>query len=537
MLELPDNIRRSIQEAPFARVPDLWRHIEEEFGDDGQRWLGLNDRFYLLVRILKRLDVVHPWLYARCREVENDTDGYLDLWAREHYKSTIITYAGVIQEILRDPDITVGIFSHTKPISKAFLKQIKTEFETNEFLKTLYPDILYANPEKDSPGWSIDSGIIVKRKSNPKECTIEAHGLTDGMPTSRHFKLLVYDDVVTDSSVNTPEQIQKTTTAWELSDNLGASNAGIVRKWHIGTRYSYADTYQEMMNRGSVVPRLYPATDNGQIDGEPVFLKKEVWLQKVRDQGDETISCQMLQNPLAGKQRMFNVDDLQEYELRPETMNVYILVDPARSKKRDSAKTAVVVLGLDYAMNKYLLDGFNHRMDLRERWERTAQMYHKWKRAPGVQNTYVGYESFGAQADMDYFEEQMKRPDQGGRFPILELQWPREGEGSKVDRVQRIGPDLRGHRIYMPYPTNPDRLTTNQRKFMNTGQGYRVSQIIKRKDENDAIYDLSAQFKLQIHFFPFGSFKDLADAFSRLYDMEPKPPRLNEATYYEPEFT
>ena len=38
----------------------------------------------------------------------------------------------------------------------------------------------------------------------------------DGMPTGRHFRLRVCDDVVTEKSVTTPEMIKKTTTAWEL---------------------------------------------------------------------------------------------------------------------------------------------------------------------------------------------------------------------------------------------------------------------------------------------------------------------------------
>ena len=37
----------------------------------------------------------------------------------------------------------------------------------------------------------------------------EAHGLVDGQPTSRHFRLRVYNDVVVPESVYTPEQIQK----------------------------------------------------------------------------------------------------------------------------------------------------------------------------------------------------------------------------------------------------------------------------------------------------------------------------------------
>lgn len=518
-------------DVPFQNILQYWDQIDRNGTYlPGIRALSLCDRFYLLVKVLKRHDLLHPWQYERCREVERAPDGYLDLWAREHGKSSIITIAGSIQEILKDPNLTVGIFSHTRPGAKKFMRAIKEAFEYNDVLRKAFPDVLWDKPQSEAPRWS-EEGIVVKRTVNSKEATVEAWGLVDGQPTGSHFRLMVYDDVVTKESVSTPEQIIKTTEAWSLSDNLGSVGG---RKWYIGTRYNFADTYDTILKRGAAIPRIYPATHDGTLAGKPVLFPQDEWDRRLRDQLESDLACQMMQNPLSGKQRMFNVSDLGIYECRPENLNVYILIDPARSKKKDSANTAMCVIGVDYAMNKYLLDGYNHKMDLQERWQGMRNLYVKWMQEPGVTGVHVGYEKFGAQSDLDYFKERMSSE----RLPmnIQELAWPSDGDGSKVDRVQRLVPDIKNHRFYLPYETNKDRLTAMQSKMLEQGYGYRIAQQIKRKDENGNLYDMSEQFKAQLGFFPFGGLKDLVDAASRIYDCDVSGPRQREYEALEPEF-
>lgn len=765
--------------------------------------LGCNDRFFLLTALFSRRDAIHPWLFDRCREVEAEPDGYLDLWAREHYKSTVITFAGVIQEVLCNPEITVGIFSHTRDIAEKFLDQIKRELETNEGLKTLYSDVLYANPGKEASRWSVDGGLIVKRGTNPKEATVEAWGLVDGQPTSKHFALLVYDDVVTLKSVTNPVQVKKTTEAWELSDNLGS---GHVRKWHIGTRYctpagtlitmadfsqkpiqniepgemvlgwelrdgkrwlrparvkeagghpmqpvnrywlsdgfsvtctpdhkwwrgphgsgdeykaigtgyhqmkavrrllypmrpiesrdaawlagffdgegtikkntnhpsgsvvltqstahpelieklrfvlrrlgfewsehwhkpsktpgqeswsdranfvinggwreryrflaqvgptrrdalvasllsqlqtehvaverveelaprdvfwletetgnyvadgvcssnSFADTYGVILERKVLKPRIYPATDDGKLTGKPVFMPQARWAEKIKTQRS-TIAAQMLQNPLAGQENTFRAEWLRPWEIRPATLTVYIMCDPSKGTSATSDRTAIAVVGIDAQANKYLLDGFRHRMTLSERWMAIKGLYQKWENTRGVQLVNVGYERYGAQSDDEYFQERMDQ--EGVAFPITELNWTRDGTKSKRDRVERLEPDFRLGRFFLPavvfeapnelgqssdclwrideehshvITSRMKGLTRNMEVMKASGQEHRIAKAIVRKDEDGKLYDVTRALMEEMMFFPFAPKDDLVDAVSRIYDMEPTPPMIFE---------
>lgn len=511
--------------------------------------LGANDRFFLLTGLLNRTDAINEWVYNRCREVEADPDGYLDLWARAHYKTTVIVFAGIIQELLIDPEITICIFGGTDDIAKPSLAQIMGELETNDYLKRIYADVLWQNPRKEAPVWSKGDGLVAKRKGNPREGTVEAHGLIDAMPTGKHYRLRVYDDIINEKLVTNDEMVKKASVRWQLSQNLGAGIHG-QRMQHAGTRYSFNDTYGILLQEQSLKARIYPATDNGRLDGKPVFLSTEHWETVKRDQR-ATVAAQMLLNPLAGEENMFLVDWLRPYEIRPTLLNVYIIGDPSLGRTKSSDRTAIAVIGVDPQSNRYLLDGYCHRMRLSDRWTAIKDLFKKWKKAPGVQMVRVGYERYGLQADTEYFDEKIIQEKIDG-LSIDEIAWVREGGQSKKARVGRLEPYFRNSQFWLPpqvwvnggpHTWHVDTehsmivyepvkgLSKAAREAMRRGEGYRIIQPIKRLNEDGDTYDLFRELVAEFQFFPFAPHDDLIDAMSRIEDMEPVPPIVYERVH------
>jgi len=457
------------------------------------RYLGRTDLYFLLRYLLNRADIEHKWLFERCREVEDDPDGYLDLWAREHYKSTIITFGKTIQDIIAshgdDPilpeELTFGIFSHSRPIAKGFLRQIKQEFEQNQVLKELYPEILWSDPKRSAPKWSEDEGISVRRKSNPKEQTIEAWGVVDGQPIGKHFGVLVYDDVVVPASVTTPEMMKKTLESLQNSYNLGAE--GGLRRF-IGTRYHFNDAYRSIMDSKSAIPRIYAATDDGTPDGSPVLLTPERLAEKRRDQGPYIFGCQLMMNPTADDTQGFKASWMRYYDnVNLKIGNVYLLFDPANDKKKTNDYTCGWVALLCPDQKIRILNIVRDRLNLTERTRLMMEWHRKYK---PIRQDGVRYEKYGKDADIDHIKGQMEIENYD--FEITEV----GGSTSKNDRIRRLIPYFEQGRILFPRTLNYTDSTGKTRDLVE-----------------DFINEEFKPFPVPIH-------DDMLDALARLF--EPK---------------
>jgi len=454
------------------------------------RQLCLNDLFFLLFIGCNRADMNHDWIFARCREVQNEPNGYLDLWSRGHYKSSIITFGLTIQDILNDPEQTFGIFSFTRPIAKAFLSQIKTEFEINGFLKKLFADILYLDPKKEAPKWSLDDGIIVKRKGNPKESTVEAWGLVDSQPTSRHWNKIIYDDVVTERSVTTPEQILKSTDGWRMSLNLGSDRPDLppAKRRYAGTTYHMNDTYATVKEVKAAIPRVYPATEDGTFAGKPVLWTKEQFDKKVEEMGTFIAAAQLLLNPMADKAQSFDKEWLRFYDrmVNFDKWNIYITCDAANAKKKTSDYTVFVVLGLAPDNNYYLMHAVRDRMNLPERTNLLFTLVRQWR------PIHVGYEEYGLMADIQHIKYVQEQENY--RFHII----PLGGPMPKPDRIKRLVPVLQKNRLWLPH----------RMQFIS---------------QDGKIHDFIKEFVDQEYLtFPVCAFDDSLDALSRILDEDMK---------------
>jgi hypothetical protein len=146
----------------------------------------------------------------------------------------------------------------------------------------------------------------------------------------------------------------------------------------------------------------------------------------------------------------------------------------------------------------------------------------------------VGYERYGMQSDLEYFEEQMLLDKD--HFEIIELNWvatassPRTTACSACSRTScksastwpmvcvRQVPALarRASRCSSPTSTpltKPEPYeTANQKRAREVGQGFRIFNPTRRKDHEGNAYSLNKGFLEEYLTYPFSPKKDLIDA-------------------------
>jgi intein/homing endonuclease len=437
------------------------------------------------------------------------------------HNTTVISVAEGLQRTLADRELTTGIFSNARRPAESIMRSIKRVMEESEILKWCFPDVLWADPVKESPLWSDDKGLVVKRSGYQKESTFECWGLIDGMPTGPHFGHRIYDDVVTAAVVppqGSPETMEKVKENFDLSENLGAEG-GTCRV--IGTFYHHEDPLVYIQNKrkpdGTPVftVRKKPATVDGSFGGASVFLNEE--RLNILRTNRRTFACQQLLDPTPQEMMSLDPDMLtcvSNKEL-PQRLFKFMVVDFAGqgTKKKDDA-WAIHVVGVNpwvtdiAGSDIYLLDTCIRPMSMDEAMRQIVLMYTR-----NGQIWEVGVEKVSATTMEVHVENALR--SQGKRGAVVKVLQPK-GRKKESRIIQAL-----------EWP-----LGNNKIKYY---EGCDNDSVIRLKDEmkrfpywhDDGIDALSYVYDLLVDF-PFAkkriqqSEEDLYKRADRWKDLNPK---------------
>lgn len=252
---------------------------------DFLRSLFANDLWFLVCHGFGIEKANHPFVVEMCRVVEEgQRSDTLDIWARFHWKTMIITQAETLQFQIKNPDKCTGLFCYARPAAKKPLRSLKVLMEESDLLKWCFPTVLWQRPDVEAPKWSEDDGLVLKRSNvSRKESSIEAHGLIEGMPTGSHFERNVFDDLETEDIRESPDMLAKVFSKFQMAAvNLGTGSDDDITRV-IGTYYSYFGPNVKVRDlkfpdgRPVYHLRLMPGSDDGTREGKPILMDEKSW--------------------------------------------------------------------------------------------------------------------------------------------------------------------------------------------------------------------------------------------------------------------
>lgn len=417
-------------------------------------------------RVTRKRTVCHPFIYSFCQAIQYRYDGVLDIAAREHWKTMLKTRLLSIWKWIADPQELVAIVSVTKDLARDHAKAIAEELETNPLYAALWPDIFWDKPSSKARLWKFDVGYTLKSWPSTFTYSLEAYSLTQSYPVGKHPTHVVVDDISTPSVVSSRALTEQSLKGFDLL--TGLESRGATRTTQ-GTFYADNDPQIELIRQGKVDVRFKPAVDSDDlgdddefedIGGRPVFLTAPELRMKLQRGGAEVYASQYKLDPLFGRRSTFDVEDLRCYHSFPRdegrSKSIYIVVDPAGWSDLENDPTAIVVYGLGFDRNVYVLDMWKCHADPGERLKKIVSLHSKWCSISRPKEILI--EEVAAQSDSHHLRTEMER--QGHRFEPRGVQIPRfstdeRGVKRPLRKIERfrntIQPLLAANRLYLPH--------------------------------------------------------------------------------------
>ena len=370
--------------------------------------------FIRLVHPMRVLGAVHEELISWWTR-QDARQHQLILLPRDHGKSAMVAYR-VAWEITRNPAIRVLYVSSTANLATKQLKFIK-DILTSDIYRRYWPDMVNVDEGKREKWTETEIAVDhpLRRSEAIRDPTIFSAGLTTGI-TGMHCDIAVLDDVVVQENAYTEEGRNKVRTQYSLLSSIEGTDG---REWAVGTRYHPSDLYatlQEQMvdtydSEGEVVDQ-YPlfeaferqVEDRGDGAGQFLWPRQQRYdgkwfgfdraiLAKKRSQYLDRIQfrAQYYNDPndvsnATITREQFNYYNPQylsrsngKWFYKEDQLNVFASIDFAFSLRNGADYTSIVVVGVDYNYNYYVLDIDRFKSNkISEYFQHILQLHQKW---------------------------------------------------------------------------------------------------------------------------------------------------------------
>jgi predicted phage terminase large subunit-like protein len=399
---------------------------------DEIRWRCQNDLKFLCKAIFGYKDWSESQRlhYDISRKLRSPSKFKMFLIPRDHLKSSIITKAGAVQRMLKNPDIRILIANNTWDNARKFLGSIQKYLKRGEKLSYYFGAF-------ESEKWNQDEIVIKQRKQVLDAPTIATTGL-EKEQTSQHYDLIIADDLVARENVQSREQRNKVK---DYINSLMALLEPEGELWVVGTRWSQDDAYGDLIEEGIWDVMERGCYDPDSSEKKPIFPEK-FSLEKLdflrAKLGPVLFSCWYLNNPIAEESADFKKEQIHYYDpSTPHPSSLYMSVDPAMSLGADADYSGAVVGGMFSDRKIRIVDYFRKKLIPSDLISEIFTMVKKWNLKR------VGIESFMFQKTLQYSIKDRMR-ETGTFFSVEELGRRHTGKGepllSKEARIRLMQP-------------------------------------------------------------------------------------------------
>lgn len=375
---------------------------------------------------------------------------------RGSYKSTIASIALPIWLFWHNPNLRIMLDCATLPNAKLYVAAIKDHIDNNDILRLIAVDdkgeyILEPN-KAAAGGWTEDRIILKNRtKLGLKEPSLFVSAV-DNNRTGMHPDVIIMDDLVSETTVTTRDQRNKTKTHYKFSISL-LERGGL--QVIIGTRYHMDDLYAELLENKGINNIVRPAIlPNGKL----YFPKKytmEALAELKRDQGADIFNSQYMLDPTNPEDAVFQINKINYYTddekkciIYGEDGNpvkfqaVYVLSDLAISQDKRADYTVVMIIGVTAEKKIYVIDYVRDHLNPFEIVQVIFEQYAKARQYGYVR--CVGIEKVAFQKVMSYLvKDEAKR--RGVAIPLKDL----VADKDKTRRINGLVPIVEKGELYI----------------------------------------------------------------------------------------